>query len=96
MAPKTPEDVRIISWQNLIPGGDENPFKPEDPKYDLTVEEWGQTEYDSGLKVGERQARALLLQRIMEIAGKSFMEGKDEHAQTLRQLCTQLKAEDKD
>lgn len=91
---KTPEDVRIQSWKNLIPEGDENPFKPGDPKYDLTIEEWGQTEYDSGKKVGEKQARAQLLQRIMEIAGKSFTEGKDEHAYTLRQLHKQLKDED--
>lgn len=88
-----PAEVRIASWDNLIPGGDQNPFKPEDPKYNLTIEEWGQTEYDSGMKVGITQGRADTLTQIMKLACQKFVSGDDVEAELLRALHTRLKDE---
>jgi hypothetical protein len=94
MAPKTAEDVRIQSFKNLIPEDrDENPFKPDDPDFNMTVEEWGQREYDSGKKVGETQGRALVLKRIMDLAAVAFTDGKDDYALSLRALHKKLTEE---
>ena len=88
---KTPEDVRILSWKNLIPEGNENPYKSDDPRYNHTVEEWGQTEYDSGMKVGIEQGQANVLSLIMKRATELFVAGDDVEAKLLRALVTRLK-----
>lgn len=76
-------DVRIVSEGDYVPAGWTSGKK-------LTVEEWGQREYDSGLKAGQTNGRGQAAQHVLKLAAAAFAKEEDDLAQRLRRIAKDL------
>lgn len=60
-------------------------------KEHMSVEEWGQTEYDEGKKAGIEEGKALLIQEVKKMAAEAFADERDVEAELYRDLVKVLK-----
>lgn len=56
----------------------------------MTVDQWGQREYNQGVSAGCRLGRQTLLQHISHKAGQAFVNRQDDQARLLRELVVEL------
>ncbi len=71
-------------------GDYETVLMPEGDYAELTVCEWGQSEYDSGYKSGRANGIAFVREHLMDLAAAKFTDGFDEQAKQLRDLAKSL------
>jgi hypothetical protein len=60
---------------------------------EMTVEQWGQREWDSGNKTGRENGVKAAVVKLKLIAGDRFMLGNDEEARLIRALAEQVAKE---
>ncbi len=57
---------------------------------EMTVEQWGQREYDSGLKTGRDQGVSMCVMKLREMACRLFADSKDDQAVFLRKVAIDI------
>jgi hypothetical protein len=61
-----------------------------DGKENVTVEEWGQREYDHGFKAGQLTGIKSVVAYLMNKAADKFRVGLDEDAKNIRNLAREI------
>lgn len=57
----------------------------------LTIEQWGQKEYDVGFKIGREHGIKAAVTYLEKLSAEYFIGGKDELAKITRNLASEIK-----